>query len=207
MKSMSENRDRPAYTARIAMIFRDHNDSLLRFLIGRLGSDQDAKEIAQEAYVRLLQLNNPECISFLRAFLFKTAANLAIDRVRHRQSAIRRNHLFFDLGRESEPSAETTHCVAEDALTTMDALNELSERCRTAFLLSRIEDLTTFEIAARLGVSDRAVRKYLVRALAHVHARLNGALFAGDYGDENIKQSNARRSSASGRAARAGASN
>jgi RNA polymerase sigma factor (sigma-70 family) len=206
MTSMSENRDRPEHAERIATIFRDHNDSLLRFLVGRLGSDQDAKEVAQEAYVRLLQLNKPECVSFLRAFLFKTAANLAIDRVRHRQSIIRRNHLFFDLGCESEPSPETTHCVAEDALTTMDAINELSERCRTAFLLSRIDDLTTFEIAARLGVSDRAVRKYLVRALAHLHARLNGAKLAGEYAHENIKQSNGRRLSASTRTARSGAS-
>jgi RNA polymerase sigma factor (sigma-70 family) len=188
MISISENRDRPAHTERIAAIFRDHNDSLLRFLVGRLGSDQDAKEVAQDAYVRLLQLNKPECVSFLRAFLFKTAANLAIDRIRHRRTAVRRNHLFFDLGYGSEPSPETTHCVAEDALTTMDALNELSERCRTAFLLSRMEYLTTFEIAARLGVGDRAVRKYLVRALAHVHARLNGAALAGAYGARSTRQ-------------------
>jgi hypothetical protein len=72
--------------------------------------------------------------------------------------------------------------------------------------LSRIDDLTTFEIAARLGVSDRAVRKYLVRALAHLHARLNGAKLAGEYAHENIKQSNGRRLSASTRTARSGAS-
>jgi RNA polymerase sigma-70 factor (ECF subfamily) len=65
------------HAERIAQIFREHNQSLLQFLAGRLASEQDAKEVAQEAYVRVLQLDKPEGVSFLRAFLFKTAANLA----------------------------------------------------------------------------------------------------------------------------------
>src|SRR5882724_1316303 len=74
------------HAERIDQIFREHNHSLLRFLAGRLASEQDAKEVAQEAYVRLLQLDRPEGVSFLKAFLFKTAANLAIDRVRRRRA-------------------------------------------------------------------------------------------------------------------------
>jgi DNA-directed RNA polymerase specialized sigma24 family protein len=45
---------------------------------------QEAKEVAQEAYVRLLSLEDSGAVSFLRAFLFKTAANLAVDRIRSR---------------------------------------------------------------------------------------------------------------------------
>jgi hypothetical protein len=63
------------HAERIAQIFREHNQSLLQFLAGRLASEQDAKEVAQEAYVRVLQLDKPEGVSFLRAFLFKTAAS------------------------------------------------------------------------------------------------------------------------------------
>src|SRR5688572_23474251 len=68
----------------IERLFREHNESLLRFLTARLSSSQDAREVAQEAYVRLLQLDRPGAIGFLRAFLFKTAANIATDRLRHR---------------------------------------------------------------------------------------------------------------------------
>src|ERR1700760_3643998 len=69
----------------VERIFREHNESLVRFLQTRLPSAQDAREVAQEAYVRLLQLEQPEAIGFLRAYLFKTAAHIATDRLRHRQ--------------------------------------------------------------------------------------------------------------------------
>jgi RNA polymerase sigma-70 factor (ECF subfamily) len=165
--------DPQGHAARIGQIFREHNQSLLRFLTGRLASEQDAREVAQEAYVRLLQLDRPEGVSFLKAFLFKTAANLAIDRVRRRRFADHRGHYLFDLDMES--SAESTTSVAEDASVTMAALAELPARQRMAFLLSRLDGLGSTEIAARLGVTDRAVRKYLVRALLHLRNRLQRA--------------------------------
>jgi RNA polymerase sigma factor (sigma-70 family) len=161
------------HAERIAAIFREHNQSLLRFLLGRLASEQDAREVAQEAYVRMLQLDRPEGISFLKAFLFKTAANLAIDRVRRRRTCESSERHFFDL--ELEPSAESRISAAEDANLTLAALRELPARHRAAFLLSRLEGLSTAEIAVRLGVTDRAVRKYLVHALLHLRARLRDA--------------------------------
>src|ERR1044072_9185346 len=69
---------------RITRLFSEHNESLVRFLSVRLHSVQEAKEVAQEAYVRLLSLDDSGAVSFLRAFLFKTAANLAVDRLRSR---------------------------------------------------------------------------------------------------------------------------
>ena len=66
--------------AHIDHLFREHNDALVRFLSARLGSYQDAREVAQEAYVRLLNLDRPGAANFLKALLYKTAANLAIDR-------------------------------------------------------------------------------------------------------------------------------
>src|SRR5262249_51144603 len=68
----------------IERLFREHNDSLLRYLAARLGSRQEAQEVAQEAYVRLLKLDTPGAVSYLRAFLFKTASNLVVDRLRTR---------------------------------------------------------------------------------------------------------------------------
>src|SRR5690349_8553601 len=66
----------------VERLFREHNEALLRFLKVRLRSNQDAREVAQDAYVRLLSLDKPQATSYLRALLFKTAANLATDRQR-----------------------------------------------------------------------------------------------------------------------------
>ncbi|MEP7248110.1 MAG: sigma factor, partial [Gammaproteobacteria bacterium] len=70
----------------LARLFVEHNRELVRFVQTRLESRQEAEEVAQESYARLLQLDQPEVLGFLRAYLFKTAAHLAIDRLRHRST-------------------------------------------------------------------------------------------------------------------------
>src|SRR5688500_2420639 len=70
----------------IGRLFCEHNEALIRFLIARTHSRQEAREIAQEAYVRLLSLDKPGAVSYLRAFLFKTAANIATDRRRRHEA-------------------------------------------------------------------------------------------------------------------------
>jgi RNA polymerase sigma factor (sigma-70 family) len=114
-------------------MFREHNDSLVRFIAARLGSKQEASEVAQEAYVRLLSLDNEAAVSFLRAFLFKTAGNLATDRLRARS---RRGFIVttgsvekavFELSPERE-------LEGEQAIEHLrQAIDELPQKCREAF--------------------------------------------------------------------------
>ena len=54
-----------ARRAAVARLFADHNASLIRFLRLRLNSDQEARDVAQEAYVRLPQLDEPGAVGFL----------------------------------------------------------------------------------------------------------------------------------------------
>jgi RNA polymerase sigma factor (sigma-70 family) len=162
-------------TALIEKLFRDHNASLVRFLSARLTSEQEAREVAQEAYVRLLQLDQPGAIGFLRAFLFKTAANIATDRLRHRQIvAGTTSREWFDLAIDASPDSQVA-AQQEVAIIQM-ALAELPPRCREAFLLSRLAGLGTREIAQRMDVTERAVRLHLARALLHCRERLDAAL-------------------------------
>jgi RNA polymerase sigma-70 factor (ECF subfamily) len=161
--------------AHIEHLFREHNDALVRFLSARLGSYQDAREVAQEAYVRLLNLDRPGAANFLRALLYKTAANLAIDRLRHQR-------LVTSHQRASRGSPDLFASPADEVPAALDdirilsrALSDLPPPCRSAFLMSRVESLDSNEIAIRLGVTDRAVRKYIARALVFLQLRLQAA--------------------------------
>jgi RNA polymerase sigma factor (sigma-70 family) len=160
----------------IDQLFREHNAQLVNFLRLRLHNDAEAREIAQEAYVRLLQLRNPGTVSFLRAYLFKIAANLAVDRLRDRQR--------FDPGlREWGPEAdgvadpfdvERSMLAAEDYALFMQCLDELTPKCRESFVLHRLKKLSTQQIAQRLGITPRMVRKHVSRALLYCRYRLDG---------------------------------
>ena len=85
----------------VTELFRSHNRTLVRFLQAKLQDPQEAREIAQEAYVRLLELERTGAVGFLRAYLFKIASNLAIDRLRSRNTRERIEELarVFQTGR------------------------------------------------------------------------------------------------------------
>lgn len=160
----------------VASLFRDHNRALVSFLTLRLQSVQEAKEVAQEAYVRLLQLDRPAAQSFLRAYLFRIASNLAIDRLRRRGTELRaaaRGELFDELDDLQEPERATM--ASQQLALVQRCLAELPDNCRQAFLLHRIEGLTIDDIAARLSVSSRMVYLYLDRALIYCRLRTDGA--------------------------------
>lgn len=173
----SEAGARPEAVA-IERLFREHNDSLLRYLAARLGSYQEAKEVAQESYVRLLKLDSPGAVSYLRAFLFKTASNLAIDRLRARRYRERPASLEFF---ESVPDACTPERevggVQEIALLSQ-LLQQLPAKCRYAFVENKFHGSEPSVIAKELGVSVRMVRNYIERALVHCGEGLDGAQWA-----------------------------
>jgi RNA polymerase sigma-70 factor (ECF subfamily) len=160
---------------RIARLFSEHNESLVRFLAARLHSVQEAKEVAQEAYVRLLSLDDSGAVSFLRAFLFKTAANLAVDRLRSRsrQRQAMDAGLCDELREASTPDHEAAQ--AEEAEIVRRLIGELPPKCRRAFLLHRIHGEDFPQIAQQMELSERMVRHYVLRAVLYCRAGLDAA--------------------------------
>lgn len=162
----------------VARLFREHNQALISLLTLRLRSVQDAREVAQEAYVRLLQLDRPDAASLLRSYLFRIAQNLAIDRlrqrnVRHRSAAAVEAELFEQLSVQDDPERRT---LASEALVFISkCLEELPPACQRAFWLHRVQGASVAEIAADLGVTERMVRHHLGRALVYCQLRLKGA--------------------------------
>jgi RNA polymerase sigma factor (sigma-70 family) len=160
----------------LASLFKEHNRSLVSYLALRLHSLQEAKEVAQEAYVRLLQLDKPGAASFLKTYLFRVATNLAIDRLRRRsyRQQIQQTQLSADI--DCGIDGPEQRLVADDALRMLDVcLEELPEKCRQAFVMFRMEGLSQEKIAARLGVTDRMVRHYVNQALLYCRLRIDGA--------------------------------
>jgi RNA polymerase sigma factor (sigma-70 family) len=156
----------------VERVFRDHNEALLRFIAAKLGSRQEAREVAQEAYVKLLSLDNREAVSYLRAFLFKIAANLATDRLRartRREFIVATGSLdraVFELSPDRQIQGQ------QDLARLREAIDELPSKCREAFLLYRLEEMSCSAIAARLGVQERMVWRYIARALEYLRDRV-----------------------------------
>jgi len=167
-----EDEETLAWRQRVEDLFSEHNKKLIGFLMPRLKSEQLARDIAQEAYVRLLQLDKPDSTSFLQAYLFKIAGNLATDYVRRKK---RYNVYIHDnvLIENSAPAMQERNVIANQQINMVtQAVNELPPKCRKAFLLRKIQGWPSKRIALHLNVSDRMVRLYIVRALEHIQVKL-----------------------------------
>lgn len=155
--------------------FRDNYADLLRFLTRRTGDAGRAADVAQDTYMRLAALAPAnQDIENPRAFVYRVAGNLAIDTLR-REGRIARNLTFLDEGLDvgdSTPSPEIRVLAREKLKLVEAALDELPENPRLALLYSRVEEISFAEIAARLGVSESMVAKYIAQALRHCRDRL-----------------------------------
>jgi RNA polymerase sigma factor (sigma-70 family) len=149
----------------VRQLFEEHNRALVRFLVAKLSSEAEAHEVAQEAYVRLLRLEDASAASFMRAHLFSIAANLAVDRLRQRQVRIRNSpqDLFEDLLTRPGPDREVF--AQQELEKVKGALKKLPEKCRRAFLLHVFEGHSVREIAERMQLTDRMIRHYVARAM------------------------------------------
>lgn len=163
-----------SHREQVASLMREHNHSLHAFLMARVGDPEEAREVAQEAYVRMLQLDRPGAIGYLRGYLFKMAANIAIDRARGRNNRARLMRDEFQEEPLDELSPDRYALGSEAVETLRTALSELPERVRRSFLLRHVDGLNTPGIAEILGVSDRMIQNYLKRAGLYCQLRIQG---------------------------------
>lgn len=159
----------------VATLFREHNRALVAFLQCRLGSLADAQELAQEAYLRMLVLENSGRIDSPRAFLFRIAANLAVDRLRMRKL---RDAPAMDELPEPVPELHLAPVPERQAMASeqwrglQEALRELPPKTSRAFVLHVIEGRDFDAIAQTMELSARMVRYHVTRALAHCRAQV-----------------------------------
>jgi len=144
----------------IRRLFERHYPAVVRFLYRRLGDRDQAEELAQEAFTRMLDRRLRRPI----AWLYAVAANLARDAARGEAVRARRLRVLAgELVDAAAPSPEQALLREETSRRVRAALVCLSERDRLLLLL-REEGLTYREIANVIGISPTSVGPLLTRA-------------------------------------------
>ena len=139
---------------------------LVRYLASRLPSEEDARDIAQEAFLRLLRLERTDLIRHPEAYLFRIASNLVHEhwlksRPRDTGPGVDPEELT------SETTPTETLVEQEQAIDTLErALRLLPDKQRIVVVLHRRDGLTYREIADALQISPDMVKKHLIKGLA-----------------------------------------
>jgi RNA polymerase sigma-70 factor (ECF subfamily) len=162
-----------AVTDSIETLAHRHYAELLRVLRARLPNEQDAADLAQESYARLLRYEGRYNGEELRRILFRIASNLLTDHWRWSRLRDATTHLpIDDLELDSGEPSEDRKLAAEQRLARLEkVVLAMPEKRRAAFILSRIQGLTNAEVARRCGISVKTVEKHLSLALAECRAQ------------------------------------
>ncbi len=138
----------------------------------------DAHDVLQESFQKLMHLDGLQEMENPRAYLYRTATNIIIDRQRkgqHHTRYIREVVSSTDIGiaTASATIPPDRHVAAQQELEMVtQALNQLPDKCRQAFLMHREDHKKYSEIAEALNVSVSMVEKYIIQALKHLRHKL-----------------------------------
>lgn len=150
-------------------LFDRYQKDLQRFVAHKFGAHHEAEDIVQDAFHNVLRSVDTAQIDNPKAYLYQTASNLALNRIRKQQN----HHRYVaasDIPDEAD-DAESPHRAyssQQDLEKLRGALAGLSPKYRRTFLLSRVEDKTYREISEELGIPLSTVEKHMIKALQYL---------------------------------------
>lgn len=155
------------------LLYRNQAARLTRRLRARLRSSEEARDLVQDAFARLLGASSRTSLDRPEAFLNRIVRNLLIDRTR--RLANRAEHVSIDGGAEPATRASQADGIelAQTQACYRAAVAALPERMQTVFVLHRIEGLSYKVIAERLGISIRTVEWHVAEAIVRIGKALD----------------------------------
>jgi RNA polymerase sigma factor (sigma-70 family) len=161
--------------ALVERLFAQNGGALRAFFRKRLPQPQDAGDLAQEVYVRMLRLSDIDTIRHPEAYLYTVASNLARE---HRVLERRRGSRIDVEDAELEDELAQLSGVIDDVDTERrikhlrEVLRQLPLKCYAVVALQYWHGMSHATIAAELGISERMVKRYLNQGLAHCRRRM-----------------------------------
>lgn len=147
--------------------------NLVRFFAARLGSVAAAEDLAQDLYIKIAAYEQSAEVEHPMALLYRIAANLMLDRLRHERRTVLRDDEWRRILRtrmgedevDESPPADDALAARQRLEQLLTALDLLPARMREAFTLHKLEGQSHAETARTMGISISAVEKHISGAM------------------------------------------
>ncbi|MDN4475744.1 sigma-70 family RNA polymerase sigma factor [Demequina sp. SYSU T00192] len=162
-----------AWQGVLETLIRERRSSLVGYAYLLAGDRPTAEDLVHDAIIRTFsRARRLDDVNRAEAYVRRTILTQLLNRRSSQAVARSKQHLLIE--RDGPPADE--HAGEHDAVVL--ALRELPARQRACVVLRHVEQLTTAETAARMGISEGAVKRYLHDAIAHLRETLGDLGFA-----------------------------
>lgn len=159
-----------AHTQRLADLFKDEYPKLVHYMVSKTGSWPEARDVAAQAFAQVLESRSPETISFLKAYVYRAARNLATDRARSGAIRSRINRIVRHELASTTPSPEPQFMQQQRIKVLSAAIDSLRPTRRMVLRWRMWDELPYAEIEARfaaqgVSVNERTLLRWYAEAL------------------------------------------
>jgi len=144
-------------------IFNTHAETLRNFVYYKCGSQQQAEDIVQEAFIKLWKNCAKVIYTKAKSYLFTVANNMFLNEVAHEKVVLKYKQQTANKISNETPEFILRQKEFQEKLQRTIA--KLPEGQQEVFLLNRIDKKTYAEIAEMIGLSVKAVEKRMHKAL------------------------------------------
>jgi len=145
--------------------FEQFQTLIRQALAKRTSRVADIDDLAQEVYLRLLRVPEPELVRNPQSYLYRVALNVAEEwRQRAAQRLTHSSDTVPELIADDDVESGVRH--QERDTLVQQSLTKLSQASRTAVILHVQDGMSYDEVAAHMGVTRRAVKRYVANGYA-----------------------------------------
>ncbi len=163
----------------IEQMFRQYYAYVCKVVYQVVTDTQVAEDIGQEVFFEMWRRKGQLVINTsLKAYLRRSAVNRTLNYLRDRKIKWDDEHELPKLEDETPTSTQSLE-AAELQQFIDEAIDQLPDKCRMVFMLSRHEELSYQEIAEHLNISVKTVENQISKALKHLRAVLKPYLSGG----------------------------
>lgn len=159
----------------ISYYYSSHRAELLAYASARLGDSDEAEDIVQNTFLRILTSNKMLTEQTLPALVFTVCRNLVNDHFR--RLAFRHEYEHFIMSSREDNSSMESVFFAADIIEQMErGLARIPESCRTIYKMHILGGMRVSEISAETGVQYKAVENRLGLARREMRQYLRSAV-------------------------------
>ena len=155
-----------------SIFFKKHAKSLRNFLFYKYGNKDQAEDLTQEAFIKLWQNCAAVPIEKAKSYLYTIANNSSLNEIKHQKVVLQYENNFTG----ADKTNENPEFILEEKQfkkRLLQAIEDLNETQRVAFLMHRIDGKKYSEIAEELNISVKAVEKRIHLALVELRKKID----------------------------------